>query len=339
LRYRVAAPGGAELIAVADARTRRLAGIDFPDGRRYRDLIATSAGPTVMYAERSYAGVTVATGAIEPPSGPPLRFGSGPEIALLADDLPIIPCRIDGTPVRCLLDTGTTPSAVSLGLAERLGLEPRGAIDIEGFSTYLTGVVQTGPVTLGAATLGQLRFAVIPRLRDARFDVILGSDAFAGLRLTFDHDRRRVSIAEPAGESADRSISVDFPSGVPIVQVRLGNRERSESMLLDTGDTQTLAIGYDEYRTDMSLFAVRGRAVATGTGPGSNDALTGELDRADIDGAIIERVAISAVRGQHGGHLGYGFVARCGRFVVELGAGRMECGNASAAVRPSAGDP
>jgi hypothetical protein len=235
------------------------------------------------------------------------------------------------------VDTGSTPSALSLDAAEQLGLEPHGHIEIGGLHPYLTGVVEAGPLLLGGATFDGLRFAVIPRVREKRFDVLVGSDALSALCITFDVARRQATVAASGAPSRGRSIGITFADGRPYISVKLGERATSESMLVDTGDSATLAIGYEQYHSDMTLFTVREMGTAVGTG-GAMDALLGELAHADIGGEALDRAPISAVRGQHVGHVGYGFAAHCGRFVVDLGARRIVCGGAAGTTNASARD-
>ena len=97
-------------------------------------------------------------------------------------------------------------------------------------------------------------------------------------------------------------------------------------MLVDTGDSGLVSIGYDEYREDTALFTVQTAGSARGLGAAPMDALRGELDRARIGGRSLDRVPIAAVRGQHIGHLGFAFAARCRPYVIDLGQSRIECG-------------
>jgi hypothetical protein len=99
-------------------------------------------------------------------------------------------------------------------------------------------------------------------------------------------------------------------------------------MLLDTGDSGALSIGYDIYRENTALFAERNAGVAHGLG-GTMDTLDGELAHADIGGTSYERLPISAVRGQHVGHVGYGFIRRCLTFVLNVSRERIGCSGIS----------
>lgn len=326
LRYRVTAPRGTALIAVADAQSHRLTGIESADRTLFRPLTANVSGTTILYAARAYDRVEEVAGPIVAPSGPAVSLSETKQLPLLEEAVPIVPCSLSGRAARCLIDTGTTPSAVTLDFAERLGQEPHGRIEISGLGTYLTGAVDAGPITLGSATFGVLHLAVIPRARGVPFDIVLGSDALAGLRITFDSRRRQARIASAGDGLTGTPIAVAFSGGLPYVQVRLGQRDEPESMLVDTGDSALLSIGYDEYREDPALFAARGADAAAGLGTLPLDAVEGRIRRAEVGAQLFDDVPISAVRGQHAGHVGYGLAGRCPALTLDLGRRRIVCG-------------
>jgi len=326
LRYRVRAPAGAELVAVADPRTLRLTAVEWPDGTPYRQLVAGVSGSTILYGTRAYDRIATANGPLSAPAGPAVTLTAAQDVPILEQSLPLVPCSLAGRTATCLLDTGTTPSAVTLDFAERLGREPYGEIEVSGLGSYLTGAIDGDSLVLGGATFGALHFAVIPRPRGPAFDVVLGSDVLAALSITIEPGHRRAGVALPGTDLGAAAIVLAFPGGLPFAPVRLAGRGESEPMLVDTGDAEGISIGYDRYREDRGLFAVRSATVATGLAGTPMDALAGTLDRADVGGRAFESVPISAVRGQHIGHIGYGLVARCAPLTIDLGRARIGCG-------------
>ncbi len=327
LRFRVSAPEGAELVAVADAVTRRLLSVETPEGTPFRSLVATVGAGIVLYADRAYDRVTIAAAddPLVPPAGPAVSVIDSGRLDAQSPLLPIVPCRVEQRAARCLLDSGTSPSAVTLGFAEALDREPHGRIEIAGLTTYTTGVVDAGPVTLGGARFERLALAVIPASRIDTFDVILGADVLAELRLTVDAARHQIGVASSERATGGTAIPLTFRDGVPYLDVRLAGRDRSEAMLLDTGDAGTLSIGYDEYRDHPETFEVRAAGAASGAAGPATSALEGVVAHATIGGEANDALPISAVRGQHVGHVGYGFAARCAPFVLDLGRRRAEC--------------
>jgi hypothetical protein len=218
---------------------------------------------------------------------------------------------------------------MTLAFAERLGREPHGSIDVRGLGEYLTGVVEAGPLELGTLAFASLRFAIVPHPRGAEFDVIVGSDALAAVEVTFLAAQRRVQVTkEPtdAAEPADAEVfPLTFRDGLGSIDAELGPTGTQRTLIVDTGDSGTLSIGYDQYREAPDVFTPRGSAVAGGIGSELRDSLVGEVDRFAIGPARFDHVPIVAVRGQHQGHLGYAFAARCGRFVLAFGRGRIAC--------------
>jgi hypothetical protein len=327
LRYGVRAPQGAELVAVADPRTQRLTAVERPDGTPYRELVAGVDGSAILYGTRAYDRIATADGSLAPPGGPAVSVDATRDMPIRDQSLPLVPCSLNGRDATCLLDTGTTPSAVTLDFAERLDREPYGEIEVSGLSKYLTGVIDAGPLVLGGATFGTLHFAVIPRTRGPAFDVVLGSDVLAALSITIEPGHRRARVGPAGAGGGGSTIALTFPGGLPFAAVRLAGREEPEPMLVDTGDAEGISIGYDRYREDSGLFAVRSATVAAGVAGTPMDALAGTLDRADIGGRPFENVPISAVRGQHTGHVGYGLVVRCQPLTIDLGRQRIRCGS------------
>jgi hypothetical protein len=152
------------------------------------------------------------------------------------------------------------------------------------------------------------------------------------VRVALDVEHRRARVTASAVQPVGTPIAIDFAGGVPYAAVRLGARDTREAMLVDTGDSGLVSIGYDEYREDPELFAVRGSGSALGLGGSVVDTLQGELSHAEVGGQALADVPISAVRGQHAGHIGYGLAARCASLVLDLGQRRIEC-------RPKGGGP
>ena len=114
-----------------------------------------------------------------------------------------------------------------------MGQEPHGRIEIGGLGTYLTGAIQAGPLVVASATFPALRLAVIPRARP-NFDVVLGSDVLAGLRIVFAGGGHRARIEPATGDLDGTAVGLEFAAGLPFVEVRLGGREAAGIRRLST---------------------------------------------------------------------------------------------------------
>jgi len=319
-RWRVRARGGADLIAVLDAagdlvrvetasgtfvaaygRTVRTGGASFPLDR------------TGAFESTAFDGAVAVAGGLTAPAGAPVAFAPGDDAAALADEpVPVVACSIAGHPERCLLDSGATPSAVTLGVAETLHLEPHGELEIAGFGRFATGFIETGPLALGPARFARARFAVVPGTRAVRFDVVVGSDLLARVRLVLDHAHHVARILPSGGSAAANAVHLTFRAGSPIVQTMFG--PQGARALLDTGDQAVLSFGYGAYR-EGPQWPVISRGQALGVGAGADDAFMVEIPEVHVGPVAVGKTRATVRRTQSIAHVGVGL---WDRFLVDL---------------------
>nr|MDQ6926145.1 hypothetical protein [Candidatus Eremiobacteraeota bacterium] len=204
-------------------------------------------------------------------------------------------------------------SAITLGLAETLGLEPHGEIEIAGMSRFATGFVETGPLALGAARFAGVRLAVIPSSRAARFDVVIGSDLLARVRLVLDRAGRTARILAP-GTAIDPpgAVRLTFHNGSPIVQTMFG--PEGARALLDTGDEAVLSIGYAAYRVGPQWAVVARGGQSVGIA-GSDDVITVEIPDVRVGPLAVGPVRTAVRRTQALAHVGVGL---WDRYLIDL---------------------
>jgi hypothetical protein len=313
-RWRVRARDGLELIAVVDAATQTLTRVETAGGQplavygRTTKVAGTTfpldrAGPVETGPLDS---VAVVAGPLAPPSGAVPAFGAPAPLALAAEPIPIVPCSVAGRNARCLLDSGATPSAISLPLAEALNLEPHGELEIAGFSRFATGFVETGPLVLGAARFAQARFAVVPQSSAAHFDVVVGSDLLGRIRLVLDRRRGTAQILPPGGSAGANAIPLTFRAGSPIVPAQLG--PQGVRALLDTGDAAVVSFGYALYRAGPD-WPVVARGQAAGIA-GAEDAFTVEIPEVRVGSLVLGTTRALVRRTQRDAHVGVGLWTR-----------------------------
>jgi len=316
--WRVRAVDGATLYAQLDARTSALIRVAQADGTVIEAFADTVRAGGAAFA-RSQTGleditvdaVTTESTPLDAPAGPTATFSGDSTAALTSDDVPIVDCRVAGVRARCLLDSGATPSAIALPLAETLGLEPRGELEITGFSRFATGFVEPGPLLIGAAHIAGERLAVIPAVTGARFDVVIGADLLYRLGVVIDRAHRIARIDAPGDEPRAARAALTFSDGVPEIAASLDG-VRSQA-LLDTGDASIVSLGYADYRRGPQ-WPIVDRSLASGVG-GAADAFAVTIPGVAFGGETLGPTRAEVGRTQAGVHVGIGVWSTC---TVEL---------------------
>lgn len=327
-RWRVRAHEGADLVAIVDPATRTIRRIEIAGGRSVATYgRETHAGGASFALDRSgplesgpLDEVAVIGGPIAVPAGAVPSISAGAPLALGDDAIPIVSCTLGGRNARCLLDSGATPSAMTLAFAEALKLEPHGEMEIVGLGRFATGFVEAGPLELGPAHFERAHFAVVPQSRAARFDVVVGSDLLGRLRLVLDRTTRTARVLASGGAApAGTAIRLTFSAGSPMVQTRFG--PQGARALLDTGDQSILSFGYAAYRQGPQ-WPIISRGQAFGIGAGADDILTVNVPEVQIGALALGPTRATVRRTQPIAHVGIGL---WDRFIVDLdeGAGRL----------------
>jgi hypothetical protein len=317
-RWRVRARDGVDLVAVTDAAGRSVVRVETPDGEPVAGYgRPAAAGGAAFALERTgplesgpLDTVAVAAGPLGPPPGPLPSFGAAATLRLAAATVPIVPCSLGGHAWRCLLDSGATPSAVDLHVAEALNLEPRGELELSGFTAFATGFIESGPLDLGGARFAQARFAVVPPSAAAAFDVVVGSDLLGRLRIVLDRRKGTAQIAPP-GPPEPTAVPLMFRAGSPFVPLQLG--AQAVRALLDTGDDATVSLGYAQYR-EGPQWPVVSRGEAAGMA-GEEDAFLVAIPDVRIGPVALGATRAVVRRTQAGPHVGVGLWAHA---VIEL---------------------
>jgi hypothetical protein len=324
-RFRVRAPGGTELDALIDPATHALSAVVTPAGERVASygrptrvggatFALTRAGP---YETGLLDEASSRPGPLAAPSGPPVAYAGEGELALANEPVPIVPCRLAGRTARCLIDSGATPSAIALPLAEALGLEPHGELEIAGFGRFSTGLVSAGPLALGAASFERVLLAVLPSSGGQHFDVVIGSDLLGKLRVVLDRarDRARIGAPDRAGP-APGAIPLTFRDGSPHVAASLDGTPLDA--LFDTGDSAVVSLGYAAYRAGPA-WPVLSRGRASGI-DGSDDVLEVQLPALSVGPLVLGPARAIVRRTQLTPHVGVALWRRCALELDEANA-------------------
>ena len=325
-RWRVRARDGEELIAVLDAGGA-VERVEMPSGievAAYSGEVRTGGARFAVRrsGDLEPGDLDAAAAVAEPlakPHGPDVAF-AGDAAARLGDaPVPVVPCTIAGHAEHCLIDTGATPSAVTLGVAEAVGLEPHGELELSGLGRFATGFIETGPLVVGSATFARAKFAVIPAAPSG-IDAVIGSDLLGVVRVAIDRERHTVRLAAPGGPPAPgTAVDLGFRRGSPRVSASLdGGGDRA---LLDTGDEAVVSFGYARYR-DGPPWRVVGRGQAVGIGGGADDTLLVQVPNARVGTLALGPTRAVVRRTQTETHVGIGLWSRF-RIDLDEAAGRI----------------
>lgn len=255
-----------------------------------------------------YVRRSVTTSDFAAPHGLAITF-SGPNAPIATRShvvVPIFPCTLGGIAVRCLLDSGNTGLAISLSLAERLHAQTLGVLQVTGLGEYSTAMVHVGPLRFGNASIPAANYAVLHDIARDGYDVVLGADMFAAMRVEIDVARHRVRLNPPPSQ-AGISIPLRFADFIPIVGVRLGQLDTQ--LAVDTGDESNINLSEAFYRRHPTLFIATEQRAVVGVGGTSTEAI-GRIWSVTIGGYTIPNQSIGATKllgGVTHGHLGAGF--------------------------------
>jgi hypothetical protein len=186
-------------------------------------------------------------------------------------------------------------------------LEPRGELELSGFSRFATGFVDSGPLVLGAAHFANARFAVVPSVGSARFDVVVGADLLARVHLVLDRAKAFALVEAPGEGSTRGGLPLSFRSGIPQIDTVLG--DEPARAVLDTGDASMVSLGYAQYRRGPQ-WPVVGRSLASGVA-GATDAFEVTIPDVRLGTESLGPTQAEVTRNQERVHIGIGLWKRC----------------------------
>jgi len=165
----------------------------------------------------------------------PPTFAGGVELKLAESEhgTVFVPVVVDGRPLRFVLDTGASISAVTPAVADALGLVPDGRTLINGTIDALLSRVTT--LSVGSIDHRDVRIAIVnlpeEKRIDERFDGVLGLDILAQHDVAIDFPHHRFVFYPPRqlanSDDVSDMIRVDFtqsPKGLVEVDVAFDER-------------------------------------------------------------------------------------------------------------------
>lgn len=280
------------------------------------------------------ASVVCAASAQDPPQGQALPLS-------LIDNRPFVEATVDGKgPFSFILDTGSSSSTVSTGLAERLKLAATnaGAGTGAGEQALSFKIVHLDDLSVGSFPVGAVDVPAMDTTRLDRvmgfqhFDGVLGAELFKKYVLTLDAAGERLTIQredrfKPMADAIPVPFSLD-ENEMPLVTASVNGV--SARFQVDTGDRFGLTLFgafWRAYRLDHQM----GRTVQAMTGYGDGGPILGIVGRSAAFSigklsvpAPVTRLSLQKAgaftRGDRAGSIGMGILKR---FTVSFDYGRQ----------------
>lgn len=280
--------------------------------REYRDIGSGIHLPMEILRNgrslRRYTSRYVATNEFVIPHPLAVTF-AGPNATIATDpafSIPIIPCSVGGVAAKCLLDSGNTGLAISLDLAERLQAPTIGLIQVTGLGHYATSLVRAGPLHFGNATLPPANYAVLDDIARDAYNVVLGADAFAAMRIEIDFAAHLLRL-NPPPQSGGTTLPLHFVNFIPAASVQLDSLDTH--LIVDTGDESNINLSDDFYHRHPTLFTATVERPVSGIGGASVESI-GSIGSVSLGALTLRNQSIGVTQSLTGladGHLGAAF--------------------------------
>ncbi|HSG65740.1 MAG TPA: retropepsin-like aspartic protease, partial [Gammaproteobacteria bacterium] len=160
-----------------------------------------------------------------------------------------VEARLDGRPLRFLLDTGGV-NLLTTDAAARLGLESRGEMHRQGAGegSVSVGLAKVASLALGDVELVDQTFYVVPLghvagEHGASFDGLLGFEVFSRFVVTLDYAGRQLTLTEPGRfdyRGTGARIPLRFADRIPVIEAAIDGIGGAFS--IDTGARNSLTL-------------------------------------------------------------------------------------------------
>jgi predicted aspartyl protease len=188
-------------------------------------------------------------------------------------------CRINGKPVKLLLDTGSSTSVIDSSAATRLGMPTGGVAKINAASELDGTVTRADTLSVGSATFHNFVMEAVPldlprALAQDHIDGIIGYDVLAQLVARISYFNNDVQFTLPSSfkySGTGAVLPMTITNRVPRIDAKLGRRGDPVTLTVDTGSDGALVLyrSYaDSHADDFEMM-----------GLGTNDLMDSTLTR------------------------------------------------------------
>lgn len=210
--------------------------------------------------------------------------------------------KVNGVPMRLVLDTGAAGSVLDEDRARSLGLKLRGSQRAQGAGGEVQGSrvsdVRVGlpGVELSDQTMTTLSLSALSARTGRPMDAILGAPLFRGMAVEIDYPRRLVSLHDAASfryEGKGTPVPIEMIDGQPYVTARLvlpGGRAIEGRFVVDTGASTALMLTAEAVEGARVLDAVEKTIGSQALGVGGGfDVRLGRIEALELGGFTLAR--------------------------------------------------
>lgn len=157
---------------------------------------------------------------------------------------------------KLLLDTGSSPSMIDKGIAEKLGLKgvPRGLAllnkNLDAQSVMLPSV-DFGPISRRNLSVMVADLSKIGKSLGTHIDAVIGLDVIGATSFTIDFQKRRMFF-----HASEERHSASFTAGPQFIAVKVKTGNRQLRLLLDTGTSHLVLFRNALHNLDYDWTAV-----------------------------------------------------------------------------------
>jgi hypothetical protein len=198
------------------------------------------------------ASVTATTYAAPAQREPDMPAGSNQFTVPFASERGLIEldCKIDGRPVKLLMDSGSSTSVIDSGSAVRIGMPTGGVARINAASELDGTVTRADTLTIGDATFHNFVMESVPlqlpqALAADHIDGIIGYDVLAQLvaRISYFEDKVQFTLPSAFKYSGTGAVlPVTITNRVPRIDAKLGAAGDPVNLTVDTGSDGALVL-------------------------------------------------------------------------------------------------